>query len=117
DSHSDIYSLGVIVYEMLAGETPFSGETHQLVYKHSEMPPPPLRKKRWSKIPKAVESLIMSALAKNASQRPATAGAFAATLRAAVEGEAPIMRGAFDLYRRNFAKFIFISAAIYSLIA
>jgi len=75
-ARSDIYSLGVITYQMLAGETPFKGNMHTLVAQHMEAPPPPLKDLR-SDVPKQVASLVMSALAKNPADRPASAAAFA----------------------------------------
>src|SRR5262249_30317215 len=86
EAQSDIYSLGVIVYEMLAGETPFMGDMYSLIAKHGAMPPPPLKEKRRD-ISKAVSAVVMSALAKSPSNRPPSAPAFAVALRAAAEGE------------------------------
>jgi serine/threonine protein kinase len=112
DTSSDIYSLGIIVFEMLAGEPPFTGNMYQLIAKHTDMPPPPLREKR-ADIPGSVAAVVMSALAKDPSERPVTAVAFAAAFRANAEGEAPILRQAFDIYRQHFYTFACISLGIY----
>jgi serine/threonine protein kinase/ankyrin repeat protein len=105
DTASDIYSLGVVAYQALAGEPPFTGETSRLLAKHREMPPPPLREKR-REVPVPVASVVMSALSKDRAQRPATAGAFAAAMRASAEGDFAIRRQANELYRRNRRTFI-----------
>src|SRR5262249_16913206 len=109
---SDIYSLGVIIYQMLTGDTPFKGDMFQLILKHTQTPPEPIREKR-REIPAAVESLIMSALEKKPSDRPASAASFAIALRANAEGELPVLREAIDLYRRNLAAFMRIALRVY----
>lgn len=81
DARSDIYSLGVITYQMLAGEPPFSGNTGSVIREHLDLPPPPLRE-HTKKIPKRVAAVVMSALAKDPAGRPQTALAFADSLRA-----------------------------------
>src|SRR4029079_10271068 len=43
DARSDIYSLGIIAYQMLTGAPPFTGETRAIIDAHKEKPPPPLR--------------------------------------------------------------------------
>lgn len=84
DARADVYSLGIVVYEMLAGETPFSGTTpyatlHSLIYET----PPPLSQ-RHLKIPPGVERAVFRALAKDPNKRFDTAGEFAqAVARAA----------------------------------
>ena len=83
DPCSDIYSLGVVVYEMLVGETPFAGTTpyqilHSLMYK----PPPPLRQ-RDPRISPRTERMVLRALAKDPCQRFSSAGEFAQALAAA----------------------------------
>ncbi len=80
DSRSDVYSLGVVVYEMLVGETPFTGTTpyetlHCLIYKA----PPPLSQRN-PRIAPAVEGVVLRALAKEADKRFGTAGEFAQAL-------------------------------------
>jgi serine/threonine protein kinase/ankyrin repeat protein len=112
DTRSDIYSLGVIVYRMLAGETPFSGNIYTLIAQHKEARPPELKEKRRD-IPKSVAGVVMSALSKRPEDRPASAEAFAIALRANSEGEVPILRQAFDLYRRRFFTFLSVSAAVF----
>ncbi len=80
---SDIYSLGVIAYQMLSGKTPFSGDYLAVMEAHKETAPPPLEAKR---IPKKTKQVVASALAKNIEERPPTALAFASELRAQSEG-------------------------------
>ena len=64
DTRSDIYSLGVIAYQMLAGEPPFAGNTSTVMRAHREQKPQDLRE-RAKKIPKRVAVVVMSALSKN----------------------------------------------------
>jgi len=82
DHRADIYSLGVVVYEMLAGQVPFSGDTASVLYKQAHELPPPIRT-RAIHVPGPVASAIDCALAKDPHQRFATAGAFAQALAAA----------------------------------
>lgn len=73
DERSDIYSLGVILYEMLAGEVPFKAETtSDLMMKHAQEPPPPLSAFR-KDLPSGIEPLILQTLAKNPEMRHQTA--------------------------------------------
>jgi hypothetical protein len=69
DHRSDIYSLGVMAYEMLAGRPPFQGETAMdLVVKHLSEPPPPLG--QFTKVPKSLEQCVMAMLDKDPAGRP-----------------------------------------------
>ena len=74
DQRSDIYSLGVILYEMVTGKVPFTGETPiSITMKHiEEMPKSP--KTLAPQIPDALNRLIMKCLAKNKEFRPKNAG-------------------------------------------
>jgi serine/threonine protein kinase len=112
DSRSDIYSLGVIAYQMVAGEPPFTGPPYELMRLHIEAPPPPLKGKR-RKIPKKMAALVMSALAKNPADRPATAAGFASALRATSEGTGVLLRRAFALYIEHFPKFFRVTFLMY----
>ncbi len=78
DGRSDLYALGCVMYEMLAGQPPFTGASVQAVMaRHAHDQPPPLLVVR-PDVPPAVERAIGAALAKRPEQRPATAAAFMA---------------------------------------
>jgi serine/threonine-protein kinase len=76
---ADIYSLGIMTYQMLTGNLPFEGNPAQLVYGHLNQPPPDASKSVTS-LPKSVGVAVMKALDKDPTQRYATAGAFAEAL-------------------------------------
>ena len=108
DARSDIYSLGIIAYQMLAGDPPFAGRTDAVMRGHREAAPPPLRE-RAKKVPKRVAQTVMSALAKDPAARPQTAAAFASALRAQADGISALYRRAFALYSEYFPKFLKMS--------
>jgi serine/threonine protein kinase len=74
DRRSDIYALGCVVYEMLAGEPPFTGASYQaIIARQLGDKPRSLRVVR-PDLPPAVELAVLSALQKDPSERPASAG-------------------------------------------
>jgi serine/threonine protein kinase len=108
DARSDIYSLGVIAYQMLTGETPFAGDMMTVMRQHMESEPPPLRDKN-RKVKKKVARQVMSALKKNPAARPTSAAGFASALRGSSEGIGSLLRRGFALYSEHFPKFLRIS--------
>ena len=76
DSRSDVYAAGIVAYEMLTGEKPFSADSPiQIAYMHVNEEIPRLRSKR-KEIPQALDDLIASSTAKDPDERPRTAGEF-----------------------------------------
>jgi serine/threonine-protein kinase len=75
DHRADIYALGVMTYQLLAGTSPFVGGVGNLVYAHLNQPAPDIRLVR-ADIPPSVALALMRAMAKDADDRFATAGDF-----------------------------------------
>ena len=83
DGRSDLYSLGCVIYEMLAGEPPHTGTTAQtILVRHQMEEPRSIRLVRPS-VPEAVERVLMKALAKSPADRFAGVSGFSAALDAA----------------------------------
>ena len=76
DSRSDVYSTGILAYELLVGEKPFSGDSPiQIAYMHVNNRVPRVSQHR-SDIPKELDDLIYSATSTNPDERPRDAGVF-----------------------------------------
>ena len=111
DARSDIYSLGVIAYQMLSGTTPFSGDFEEVMASHKELLPPPLDAK---KVRKKLKRVIAAALAKNPDDRPQTAEAFASILRSRSEGIFGLLRRAGMIYTEHMPKFLGIAILLFT---
>ena len=108
DARSDIYSLGIIAYQMLVGTAPFTGEATAVLRAHQEsQPKPPEAYVR--NLPLPVSRVILSALEKDPALRPQTAMALAHTLRANTENLGALYRRAFALYSEYFPQIITLS--------
>jgi serine/threonine protein kinase/beta-lactam-binding protein with PASTA domain len=70
DTRSDIYAVGIMMYEMLTGEQPFTGEQPmQIAYRHANEPLPAPSSKN-PKVPRELDELVLWATAKDPDQRP-----------------------------------------------
>jgi len=82
DGRSDIYALGCVLYEMIAGTPPFTGPSAQaLLVRHLTDPAPSVRTAR-PDVPESVDRVLATALAKDPSQRFSSAAEMAASLEA-----------------------------------
>src|SRR5436189_282972 len=104
DHRSDIYSLGVIFYEMLVGQPPFVSEGFgELVNMHLNVPPAPARSKR-PEIPVAVDALVMKMLAKNPEDRYAEMKEVQAALKASGGSQFTVAGSSPDLAKTHAPK-------------
>jgi serine/threonine protein kinase/TolB-like protein/Tfp pilus assembly protein PilF len=82
DARTDVYSLGSVLYEMLAGEAPFTGPTAQAIVAKRLMEPAPSVRRVRPNVPEAVDQAIQRALSPVAADRFASAGELARALQA-----------------------------------
>ena len=83
DARTDIYALAVVLYEMLSGDIPFEANSSmQLMFHHINTKPRSFNKEL--KIPRALEAVVLKALAKEKEKRQATVAEFAAELEKAI---------------------------------
>jgi hypothetical protein len=103
DARSDVYSLGVIAYQMLSGKTPFAGDFTEVMEAHKHEPAPWIEAK---KVRRKVKKVIMSALEKDRDARPQSAEAFASELRSQSEGIWALLRRALVIFSEHLPKFL-----------
>lgn len=85
DGRSDLYSLGCLLYELLAGRPPFEGAGWSVLAQHLNGTPEPVRSLRPG-VPDALDRLVVSLLHKDPDDRPATAEEVAERLRGVLDG-------------------------------
>lgn len=85
---SDIYSTGVVLFELLTGEKPFEGKAPLAVLARIVLEEPRRLRKLWPDAPQALDDLVHAALSKRPEDRPPSAGAMVEALRAI---EVPLM--------------------------
>jgi serine/threonine protein kinase len=109
DAGSDVYSLGVIAYQMLEGRTPFVGDFADVMQAHKELPPPPLVSKN---IRRKVKRAIGTALSKDAALRPPSALAFSSEMRSQSEGIWTLLQRALVIFTQQMPKFLGLTAIL-----
>lgn len=109
DERSDIYSLGVVLYEMLTGEPPYKGASDAAIYAAAIKDPPPRLRTATTEMPPALEEIVLHALEKNPSDRYQTAAEMRDDLEAL--GRDSRFKISFKRNRRSHSPWIWVAGA------
>jgi serine/threonine protein kinase/tetratricopeptide (TPR) repeat protein len=102
-AQSDVYALGVMVFEMLTGDTPFQSDSwHGLLYAHLNTPPP--LEKLPAEWPQQIKGTLSIAMAKDSTLRFESAGAFADAFHNAIQGKGNILTTEPGIHRNILSK-------------
>lgn len=103
---ADVYGLAVVAYEMLCGRRPFQADTLGELVQQQVQTVPSSPREYDRAVPDALARVVLSGLEKDPARRPPTAGAFAARLRAASDGELTLIRKSKDAFHTHPRTFI-----------
>ena len=92
DGRSDLYALACVVYEMLAGEPPFTGSTPQMILARKSAQSPPSLQDLRETVPPGLDRVVRKAMARLPADRQGTVEEFAVSLRASRTAAEPVTR-------------------------